>query len=141
MRTAVDSSVLLDVLTADRQFGEPSREALRMAYDRGALVACEVVWAEVRAAFGDDESFGEAMRLLGVGFDPVSPEAAADAGRLWKEHRSRSSGLRTRVVADFLVGAHARHQAEALLTRDRGFYRLAFRDLTVLDPTARAPER
>ena len=45
MKTAVDSSVLLDVLGADTRFGERSREALRTAYNAGALVACEIVWA------------------------------------------------------------------------------------------------
>ncbi|HTS69938.1 MAG TPA: VapC toxin family PIN domain ribonuclease, partial [Terriglobia bacterium] len=43
---------------------------------------------------------------------------------------------RTRVVADFLIGAHALHNADRLLTRDRGFYRSYFKRLTILDPTA-----
>ena len=54
MTTAVDSSVLLDVLGVDPRFGERSREALRVADDSGALVACDIVWAEVRARFGTD---------------------------------------------------------------------------------------
>jgi predicted nucleic acid-binding protein len=51
MKTAVDSSVLLDVLGADTRFGDRSREALRAAYNAGVLVACGIVWAEVRAHF------------------------------------------------------------------------------------------
>jgi hypothetical protein len=35
VKTAVDSSVLLDVLGADPRFGKKSREALRAAYDGG----------------------------------------------------------------------------------------------------------
>jgi hypothetical protein len=51
MRTGVDSSILLDVLKPDPQFAERSWQALRRAYEAGALLACDVVWAEVTAHF------------------------------------------------------------------------------------------
>ncbi len=136
MRTAIDTTVLLDVFAADRDFGERSREALRAAYRRGALVACDVVWSEVRAAFGDDQSFANAVGTLGVQFDPISSESAALAGALWRAQRTRSRPQRTRVVPEFLIGAHATLQCDALLTRDRGFYRDYFTELRVVDPTA-----
>ena len=40
-----------------------------------------------------------------------------------------------RVIADFLVGAHAVTGSDRLLTRDRGFYRSYFERLAVLDPS------
>jgi predicted nucleic acid-binding protein len=128
MRTAVDSSVIFDVVRAEPVFGPGSRQALRRAYDNGALVACEVVWAEVRAHYADDTAFEEVMALLGVAFDPMGAPAAAVAGRLWRSSRSP----RSRLLADFLIGSHALVQADALLTRDDGFYRKHFRGLRVV---------
>ncbi len=133
MRTAVDTSILLDVFQPDPRFGPPSREALRRAYAQGALVACEIVWAEIRAHFPTDGLFDEAVGTMGIRFEPLSAATVAAAGRLWRESRKSGKAVPARVVADFLVGAHAQLQAEALLTRDPGFYRRHFQGLKLIE--------
>lgn len=135
MRTAVDSSVLLDVLTGDPTFGRASREALRQAYDSGALVACDIVWGEVRANFPEDGAFRSTLATLGVIYEPLEQEAAELAGQLWRSYcQATRRRDRDRLVADFLIGAHAQRQAEALLSRDRGFFHAHFEGLRLIDP-------
>ena len=135
MITAIDTNVLLDVFGADPTFGPRSKEAVRACLHRGRLVACEVVWAELAACFASADAVRDAMTRLGVEFDGLDTDAALAAGAAWKRYRDRG-GRRQRVIADFLIGAHALGRAGRLLTRDRGFYRSYFRGLRILDPTA-----
>lgn len=135
MITAVDTNVLLDIFSADARFGPLSRTALERCSDDGSLVVSDVVWAETAAAFGEQAHASAALTTLGVGFRPLTVDSAAAAGGAWRAYRE-GGGPRTRVVADFLVGAHAQVHADRLLTRDRGFFRRYFAGLIVLDPTA-----
>lgn len=136
MITALDTNVLLDVFGADPDFGPASGEMLRQCRAEGRLVACEVVWAEIGGAFPGSEAAREANDRLGVEFSPLGADAALAAGAAWTAYRRRG-GERRRVIADFLIGAHAANHADRLLTRDRGFYRAYFSELSVLDPTHR----
>ena len=135
MITAVDTDVLLDVFAADPVFGARSLAALRACLADGPLVACEAVLAELYAAFETAAAADRALDAIPVALDPLGRPAAAGAGAAWREYR-RAGGSRERVIADFLVGAHAAHQADRLLTRDRGFHRLAFAGLEIVDPAA-----
>jgi predicted nucleic acid-binding protein len=132
MITAVDSNVLLDVFSADPAFGLPSRDALGRCLAEGGLIACDVVWAEVTAAFDSPEAAADALERLGLRYSPTDATAAEAAGTAWRAYR-RQGGSRQRVIADFLVGAHARTQADRLLSRDRGFYGSEFTDVAILD--------
>lgn len=134
MITAVDSSVLLDLFIPDPVFGPASRDAIIRCVREGDLIASEVAWAETIATFGEVAAGERALAELGVSFSATAAAAASTAGATWRAYR-RGGGPRDRIVADFLIGAHAAAQADRLLTRDRGFYRSYFSRLTIVDPT------
>ncbi len=133
MITAIDSNVLIDVLSPDPARGKASWEALGASRRRGPLVACDVVYSEVAGLFHSPEEARHVLSELGIRYEPTSERAALHASRIQREYHRRG-GDRSRLAPDFLIGAHALDVADRLLTRDRGFYRAYFRDLMIVDP-------
>jgi predicted nucleic acid-binding protein len=129
--SALDSSVILDVLTADARFGEASESTLRRAMREGKLVIGECVLAEIAPAFADEDMLKEFLADWQIEFVPSSSRSAILAGFNFTRYLRRG-GRKGRVLADFLIGAHALVHADRLLARDRGYLRDYFTDLKVL---------
>lgn len=136
MISAVDSSVVLDILTGSADDAERSLAAIRKASQEGKLIVSESVVAEIRPVFSDRSQFEEFMEDWGLEFVPSSRESALLAGEMLKQLLSRKRERKGRILADFLIGAHAQVHADRLLVRDRGYLRDYFKGLTVWDPTA-----
>ena len=128
MITSVDTNVLLDVFVSSAPHHSQSQEWLIGAYDRGAILVCDVVYAELVPAFGDRSSFDNALREINATVSPIDTAIAYEAGLRWARYR-QAGGPRERIIADFLIGAHAVAKADTFLTRDRGFYATYFPEL------------
>jgi predicted nucleic acid-binding protein len=131
MITAVDTNVLLDVFLPDKRFAKSSANLLKQAYDEGALVICDIVYAELAPQFGDRRSLDRALMTINVTCSSLDSETAFLAGERWSAY-TRAGGKRARIITDFLIGAHALTKADRFLSRDRGFYNSYFADLQIL---------
>ena len=128
MITSVDTNVLLDVFVSKAPHHAQSVDWLRAAYDRGALLVCDIVYAESVPAFGERVALNSALMEIGVTLSPINRDIAWEAGTRWMQYR-RAGGPRKRIITDFLIGAHAASTADTFLTRDRGFFYTYFPDL------------
>ena len=133
MITAVDTSVLLDVLRPNPSFVERSLALIETSATLGPLVLCDPVYAELAANFDRMDELDAFLADAGVRRESLNGSALFLSGRMWRAYRS-AGGSRQRIISDFLVGAHASVQASRLATRDRGFYRRYFDNLIVVEP-------
>ena len=130
MITAVDTSVLLDVFPPDEHHGPQSAQGLRAAYDQGAIRVCDVVYAELVPAFKNQAALDRVLHEIGATPSSIDTGIAYEAGVRWRRYRE-AGGPRTRIITDFLIGAHALVAADSFLTRDRGFYATCYPELTL----------
>lgn len=132
MIACVDSNIILDVVTNDPVFADQSEQLLGAVYDSGSLLICELVYAEIVPRFSTRERLDSGLSALGVRIVEGGADVAYLAGRKWAEYRA-AGGSRERLLADFVIGAHALLRADCLLTRDRGFYRSYFPELRLME--------
>jgi predicted nucleic acid-binding protein len=132
MISALDSSIILDVLTANPRSCGSSEALLCRAMAEGKLVIGECVLAEIAPAFDDENALRNFLTDWQIEYVPSSLKSAILAGSNFARYLSRG-GRAGRIVADFLIGAHAVFHADRLLARDRGYLRDYFSNLTVLE--------
>jgi hypothetical protein len=149
--TAVDTSIILDILLPDPEYKDESRSYVERGMKEGALIICEVVYSELSSFFPRKKELDGFLEDINASLKPSTQDSLYKAGEAWKGYlKGRSHGIqcpacgndmiinctecgkplrRRHIISDFIIGAHARVLADNLITRDRGIYKTYFKDL------------
>lgn len=139
MTTAIDTNVLIALWNEDDALNNAARSALDAALGHGSLVIAAPVFVELLASPSRTEAFLDSFcNETGITVhwhlgEPIW-RAAGRAFQLYADRRrkQRESGPR-RILADFLIGAHALKNGFSLLTFDDHLYRAAFPRLAIIN--------
>lgn len=137
MTISIDTNIFVAFWEKDDALNSLALAALDEAHKRANLVVTAPVFAELLAYPTRDEEFlGRFFKETNISIDWDFSEAIwRIAGRAFQSYATRrrkqaNSGPR-RVLADFLIGAHALHHGYSLLTFDDRLYRTAFPRLRI----------
>lgn len=139
MRISIDTNIIAGIFAATPE-GQRDAVTLQQLQQGGdELTLCGVVYTELCASPGLTRPQVDAfLAATGIVLDPLMPPAAwADAADVNNAYhvRRRQGGAPgpKRVVPDFLIGAHALHRADRLMTRNSGDFN-DFPTLTLFVP-------
>ena len=132
MTTAIDTNVIVALWDAEDSLHRVARAALDKAFNEGALVISGAAYAELMAAPGRSETFVDRFcEETGIAVEWEIGErawrAAGAAFQGYTARRRKQKGAEARrILADFLIGAHALVNGYKLLTLDAGVYQASF---------------
>jgi len=137
MTTAIDTNVIVALWDAEDSLHRVARAALDKAFNEGALVISGAVYAELAAARGRTETFIDGFceqTSIGVEWE-LGERVWRVAGAAFQSYAARRRKQRKaeprRILADFLIGAHALVSGYKLLTLDARVYQSSFPKLGI----------
>jgi predicted nucleic acid-binding protein len=129
----VDTNVLLDIITEDATWSEWSLDRLETAGLAGPVFINPVVFAELATRFERIEALDLVLSRVGIAIAETPRSALFFAAKAFVRYR-RAGGVRTGVLPDFFIGAHAAVLQVPLLTRDARRYRTYFPTVEPISP-------
>lgn len=129
----VDTNILVDIFEDDPDWSEWSIHTLRAQSTVHRLVINPIIFAELSLTFTTFEALDAAIETLGLLMREIPKPALFLAGKAFIRYR-RAGGIKSNVLPDFMIGAHAAVIQSAIITRDARRYRQYFPTVKLITP-------
>ena len=130
----VDANVLIDVAMDDPIWADWSQEQLDGSALHDELAINDVVYAELSVRYARMVELDAMLRQFDIDLAPTPREALFIAAKAYQRYRA-AGGIRTGVLPDFFIGAHALVAGVSLVTRDAARYRTYFPGIKLIAPS------
>jgi predicted nucleic acid-binding protein len=140
MTISIDSNVLGSLWNNADPFSAMAARALGQVSHRDSLVVTALVYSELMAGpLRTETALDEFFAETGISIDwRIGEDVWREAGRAYRgyaQRRKRSGDPPPRrILADFVIGAHAVLNGHTLLTIDKKHYAAAFPQLKIVSP-------
>lgn len=130
--TSIDTNIISALLEGEEGLSEQAENALLAAAARGQLLICAPVYAELiakpgRSASSVDTFLETTFVAVDWTLEPSIWQLAGRAFQIYATTRKKQKLLPPRrILADFLIGAHAVQRGYTLLTLDQRVYSKSF---------------
>jgi len=128
-----DTSVLLDIRTADATWLGWSEEQLRAAAADGLVLINPIIYAELAPAFTTQAKLEARLDPVVFRRLPLPYAAGWRAAQAFLAYR-RAGGAKSSPLPDFYIGAHAEAEGWTVVTRDAARYRTYFPKVSLIAP-------
>ncbi len=129
----VDTNVLVDVLENDPQWADWSITQLRAQSQIHRLVINQIIYSELSLTFSTVEALDETLAAMALQVIEMPKPALFLAGKAFVQYR-RNGGVKSNVLGDFFIGAHAAVSNLPILTRDVQRYKSYFPSVRLFSP-------
>ena len=129
----VDTNVLVDVLQDDPEWADWSITQLRAQSRVHRLAINPIIYAELSLTFSTAEALDKVIDGMALAMLEIPKPALFLAGKAFVQYRRRR-GVKTNVLGDFFIGAHAAVSRVPVLTRDARRYQTYFPSVRLITP-------
>ena len=127
------SNILVDVFEDDPDWVQWSVTRLREQSSIRTLAINPIIYSELAFTFSTIEKLDAVIAGLRLVYREIPRSALFLAGKAFAQYKRRG-GVKTNVLSDFFIGAHAAILGCPLLTRDPTRYRTYFPTVDLITP-------